>query len=155
MLNFVQGDILDSDCEVLVDAVNCVGVAGKGVALAFKRRFPRLHSHYLSICEYGLIQPGIPKWHLNMDSSSPTWIVLFPTKNHWRDPSKLEWIDKGLRRLAEDLLEEGELGISSIALPALGCGAGGLDWEREVKPLMLTHLGSLNLRIDIHEPQTA
>ncbi|MEP0797354.1 macro domain-containing protein [Trichocoleus sp. DQ-A3] len=132
MLEFKQGNLLEEDAEALINAVNCVGVMGKGIALLFKQAFPENFQQYKKACDAKEVQPGrmftVPTGKL----FNPKYIINFPTKPHWREKSKIEDIQTGLKTLVAEVQQ---LGISSIAIPALGCGNGGLDWL-EVKPLI-------------------
>jgi O-acetyl-ADP-ribose deacetylase (regulator of RNase III) len=132
MLEFKQGNLLEEDAEALVNAINCVGVMGKGIALQFKQAFPENFQQYKQACDAKEVQPGqmftVPTGKL----FNPEYIINFPTKRHWRDKSKIEDIQTGLKELVAEVQQ---LGITSIAIPALGCGNGGLDWL-EVKPLI-------------------
>ena len=132
MLELKQGNLLEEDAEALLNAVNCVGVMGKGIALQFKQAFPENFQQYKKACDAKEVQPGqmftVPTGKL----SNPKYIINFPTKRHWRDKSKIADIQIGLKAL---VVEVQQLGITSIAIPALGCGNGGLDWV-EVKPLI-------------------
>jgi O-acetyl-ADP-ribose deacetylase (regulator of RNase III) len=132
MLEFKQGNLLEEDANALVNAVNCVGVMGKGIALQFKQAFPENFQQYKKACDAKEMQPGrmftVPTGKL----FNPKYIINFPTKRHWRDKSKIEDIQTGLKALVAEVQQ---LGITSIAIPALGCGNGGLDWL-EVKPLV-------------------
>ena len=132
MIEWRKGDLFSSGVEVLVDPVNCVGVPGAGLALAFKRRYPRATKEYIDACHRGLLFPGSV---LVVASQRPPVkaICFFPTKADWRDPSKIEYVIGGLKTLASAMLaSRGDLGlpggIQSIAIPALGCGFGGLEW---------------------------
>ena len=141
----IRGNLFESTTQTLVNTVNCYGVMGKGIALEFKNRFPEMYSIYSDYCDQKIIQPGI----LQIWNKSNPWILNFPTKKHWRNPSKIEYIESGLKKFAENYLEKG---ISSIAFPQLGCSLGGLQWENEVKPLMYQHLEPLkNLDVEIYE----
>ena len=125
------GDLLKQDgIDAIVNTVNCVGIMGKGIALQFKRKWPDNFKAYEGACKRGEVVPG--KMHV-FDSGGlikPNFIINFPTKNHWKERSKLSYIDDGLH----DLINQIErLHIRSIAIPPLGCGNGGLDWE-EVRP---------------------
>lgn len=143
-----RGDLLAADCDALVNAVNTVGVMGKGIALAFKKRFPEMYADYRRRCKNDELQLGEPYLYRG---AAPPAIINFPTKGHWRSNSKLEAIDQGLAFLAERLPG---WELTSIALPALGCGAGGLRWA-DVQPLIETHLGPLDVRSHVYLPLDA
>lgn len=145
MILFVQGNLFESPAQVITNTVNCVGVMGKGVALEFKRRYPGMFEDYQAKCTAGEIRPGQP--YLWEDDT--TQILNFPTKDHWRGESRLEYIERGLRYIAEHY---DELGIHSIAMPPLGCGNGGLDWA-DVKALMIRYLGPIpHLEVYVYAP---
>ena len=130
MLKFLQGNLFDAPAEALVNTVNTVGVMGKGIALMFKEAFP---DNFLAYSDAAKRQEiGIGRMFVTETRflQGPKWLINFPTKKHWRNPSKLEWIVEGLRDLTRVIEEKG---IRSIALPPLGCGNGGLDWA-EVRP---------------------
>lgn len=146
MVTFVKGDIFKSPAQVLTNTVNCVGIMGKGVALEFKNRYPQMFGDYKSKCDQGNVKPGQPYLWEN-DSSQ---VLNFPTKRHWRDNSLLQDIEEGLKHLANSYEQ---MGIQSIAMPALGCGLGGLKWS-EVQPLIMKYLGALpDLDVYVYEPQ--
>ena len=148
MVTFVNGDIFSSPAQVLTNTVNCVGVMGKGVALEFKNRCPAMFNDYKNRCDRNEVKPGTP--YLWEDDS--TQVLNFPTKRHWREPSLVQDIVDGLKYLAENY---GSMGIQSLAMPALGCGNGGLSWS-EVRPLIETYLGPIpDLDVYIYEPQSA
>jgi O-acetyl-ADP-ribose deacetylase (regulator of RNase III) len=130
-----SGDIFERAAEgaVLVNPVNCVGVSGKGLAKEFKRRFPKQQRQYECLCGIGHVRPGKV---LFFDP-----VVYFPTKNHWRNPSEIDWIRDGLIDLREFIELEHNIG-RSLAVPALGCGLGGLSWS-DVLPLIYKHLGDM------------
>ena len=139
------GDIFSSNMKTLVNTVNCVGVMGKGIAQEFKKRYPHMFEEYTTLCENKEIQPGKPHYYPN---PSDTSILNFPTKDHWRSPSKLSYIIDGLKWFRENYKI---LGISSIAFPPLGCGNGGLTWEI-VGPIMYLYLHDLPIDIEIYAP---
>jgi O-acetyl-ADP-ribose deacetylase (regulator of RNase III) len=132
MLEFKQGNLLEEDANALVNAVNCVGVMGKGIALQFKQAFPENFQQYKKAGDAKEVQPGRMFTVSTGKLFNPKYIINFPTKRHWRDKSKIEDIQTGLKALVAEVQQ---LGITSIAIPALGCGNGGLDWL-EVKPLV-------------------
>lgn len=126
------GNLLEENAEALVNTVNCVGVMGKGIALQFKQAFPDNFAKYQKACRENKVKPGqmfvVPTGSL----FNPKYIINFPTKIHWRGKSKIEYIEKGLTALVQEVKR---LGIKSIAVPPLGCGNGGLEWD-EVRPLI-------------------
>jgi O-acetyl-ADP-ribose deacetylase (regulator of RNase III) len=129
LIEFVSGNIFDSDCQALVNPVNCVGISGKGLALAFKNKYPQMFQAYRQTCLDGKLTVG----QLHIWPDKEKFIVNFPTKIHWRNPSQLQWIEMGLVALAEFVKENN---IVSIALPKLGCGLGGLEFA-EIKEKLI------------------
>lgn len=128
MITYVTGNIFDSPAEVLVNPVNCVGTMGAGLARQFRERFHENYKRYLIECGHGRLLPGGVFW---FDEAGKE-IANFPTKYHWRDFSKLGDIKSGLDDLVAKIAIRG---VRSIAIPALGCGLGGLNWS-DVKPLI-------------------
>ncbi|MBU1194170.1 MAG: macro domain-containing protein [Proteobacteria bacterium] len=145
MIKVLIGNIFDSNAQTLVNTVNCVGVMGKGIALEFKKRFPDMMKDYKTRCTTKMIQPGEPYLFRDLIGTS---ILNFPTKNHWRSPSRLEDIIKGLYIFTQKYKD---WGIKSIAFPPLGCGNGGLDWKI-VGPLMYQSFISLDISVEIYAP---
>jgi O-acetyl-ADP-ribose deacetylase (regulator of RNase III) len=145
MIIIKQGNIFQSECQTITSPVNCLGICGKGLALAFKQNFPNYYIEYKNLCTNNKILPGHPVLHKNFTP----YILSFPTKDHWRDPSKLEWIETGLS-IIKNKYEQ--LGIISLALPALGVGLGGLDWT-EVKEMTYSILDDLPLEVELYEPR--
>lgn len=148
MIIYKEGNILDAKADALVNTVNTVGVMGKGIALQFKQQFPEIYKVYKSAAERGEIVTGkvqvVPAQNMN----GVKYVVNFPTKQHWRNPSKISWIKEGLIDLREQIANSD---IRSIAIPPLGCGQGGLKWE-SVRPLIESALKDLNAEIIIYEP---
>ena len=132
MIESTSGDLLKADVEALVNAVNCAGVMGKGIALQFKRAFPANFQVYEKACRAGNVVPGRMLIHEIGGSLRPRYIINFPTKRHWRAASLVEDVESGLRSLAKDVRR---LNIRSIAVPPLGCGLGGLEWQ-VVRPMI-------------------
>lgn len=152
MIRYTTGNLLDADAEALVNTVNTVGVMGKGIALMFKERFPDIFHAYKTACDRGDVQVGRMFVTPTGELGGPQWVVHFPTKKHWRPPSKLAWIDEGLADLRRVILEKD---IQSVALPPLGSGNGKLDWL-DVKPLIEQHLGGLEgVDVLVFEPTRA
>jgi len=149
MLKISTGNLLDAEVDALVNTVNTEGVMGKGVALQFKKKFPEMYEPYRQACEAGEVLPG--KMHVFKRESliGPRYIINFPTKRHWRSPSRLEDIASGLDALK---LEIHRLKIHSVALPPLGCGNGGLNWP-DVHRLIEEKLKSLEgVQVMIYPP---
>lgn len=146
MLYFVSGNFWDQPADIRVNTVNCVGVSGKGVALQFKKAHPEMYQAYRAACERGEVQPG--RLHI-FDVSDSYKIVNFPTKRHWRDNSRYDDIDLGLKALQELLRA---LGKVTVTLPALGCGHGGLDWNR-IRRRITVFLGDLEAEIYVYSPE--
>jgi O-acetyl-ADP-ribose deacetylase (regulator of RNase III) len=149
MIEYVDGDLLQADADALVNTVNTVGVMGKGVALQFKQAAPSNYKAYRAACKRGEVVLGKMFVFDAGQLTRPRYIVNFPTKAHWKARSRLADVEAGLadlRRVVQDL------GISSIAVPPLGCGNGGLDW-RDVKPLIAEALGDVDgVRVLVYEP---
>lgn len=146
MIKIRTGNLLESDCQTLVNTVNCVGVMGKGIALEFKGLYPTMFKDYVAKCNRGEVKPGEP--YLYRDFFSP-WVINFPTKDHWRGRTKMEWIINGLEQL---VCNYRHWGIESLAVPALGCGNGGLSWA-EVGPIMYEYLEKLTIPVVIYAPE--
>lgn len=132
MIEYKKGNLLESEAKALVNTVNCVGVMGKGIALQFKQAYPDNFKEYEKACKNKLVMPG--KMFI-VDTGSmfnPRYIINFPTKRHWKEKSKIEDIKSGL---VDFVVKIREYGVKSVAIPPLGCGNGGLDWE-QVRPLI-------------------
>lgn len=143
MIKYVSGDIFQSDTQVIVNPVNCVGAMGKGLALAFKEKYPKMFLTYRAFCEKGLLSPGkLMYWRTYPGPS----VLCFPTKKDWRDPSRLDYIESGLQKFVQTYKDKD---IKSIAFPLLGCGLGGLK-KTEVLPLMEKYLSPLDIDIYIY-----
>jgi len=145
MLHFTNGDMFETPVDIRVNTVNCVGVMGAGVALAFKTRYPAMFREYKKACDVGALKPGT----LNVWHTLTEWVVNFPTKRHWRENSKYEDIEDGLKALRRYLESVGR--PVRVALPALGCGHGGLDWSR-VSKLIENYLRTIEAEIFVFEP---
>ena len=133
MVKVEKGSIFDSSAQTLVNTINCVGAMGKGIALEFKIRYPAMYEQYRVLCQRRLFKPGT-LWIYKAEDGK--WILNFPTKVHWRNPSKIEYIRAGLEKFVSTWKEKG---ITSVAFPLLGCSNGGLDWN-EVLPIMKDYL---------------
>ncbi len=149
MIQLKTGNLLKSDAEALVNTVNTVGVMGKGIALQFKTLFPYNYKVYRKACREGKLEIGQMLAVKDQSVLNGDCLVInFPTKTHWRSPSKYEYIDKGLIALRKLIIESK---IQSIAIPPLGCGNGGLQWSI-VKTKIVEHLSDLEARVILYEP---
>jgi len=145
MIKVIIGDIFESQAQTLVNTVNCVGIMGKGIALEFKKRFPDMFKDYVRLCETKQVRLGRPYLFKRMFQP---WILNFPTKDHWRSVSRLQDIIEGLRYLQQHYKA---WGITSLAVPPLGCGHGGLEW-RVVGPTLYRHLKVLDIPVELYAP---
>lgn len=143
MLTYVDESIFSSPARVLVNTVNTVGVMGKGLALEFKRLFPEMFRSYQQLCESRAFEIGT----LQLFRTANKEILNFPTKKHWRSPSQVEYIERGLEAFVR-LYRDWE--IPSISFPQLGCGNGELDWEEQVRPIMERYLADLPIDVFVH-----
>ena len=148
MIAYTQGNVLEARVEALVNTVNTVGVMGKGVALMFKERFGDNFRRYAAACKSGEVQTGKMFVTQVAELDGPRWIVNFPTKQHWRAPSRMEWVVEGLQDLRRFLVEQQ---IQSIAIPPLGAGNGGLEWP-DVREQIERALADLEVEILVFEP---
>ncbi len=148
MIIYKEGNILDAKADALVNTVNTVGVMGKGIALQFKYAFPENYKIYKQASERNEIAVGKVQVVPVNDLNGVKFIINFPTKQHWRNPSKLQWIKDGLKDLHDQI---SNYDIKSIALPPLGCGNGGLDWN-VVKPIIEQSLSDMAIDVLVYEP---
>ena len=149
MIEYKTGDILAEKAEALVNTVNCVGAMGRGIALQFKRAFPDNFKAYTARCKHEKMQPGKVFVYKTGELFHPRYIINFPTKRHWKGKSRMEDIESGLVSLAKEIRSHH---IRSIAIPPLGSGLGGLEWQ-EVREHLEAALNELkNVRIVIFEP---
>lgn len=148
-MKFVQGDLFASGAEAIINPVNCVGVMGKGLALAFKQRHPANFRAYKQACDTGELKPG-RLLIVETGQMQPRLIINFPTKRHWRAKSRLDDVAAGLRTLKSEVQRHR---ISSLAIPALGAGLGGLDWAEVRAAIELELAGLENVQIMVFEPQ--
>jgi O-acetyl-ADP-ribose deacetylase (regulator of RNase III) len=150
MFKITRGNLLKADVEALVNTVNCVGVMGKGIALQFKQAFRDNFQAYASACREGKVKPGCMFTFPTSRMINPKYIINFPTKRHWKEKSKLEYIEQGLNALVAEVRR---LGIKTIAIPPLGCGYGGLRWP-EVRNLIETAFDQLpDVQLLLFEPK--
>ena len=143
MITYVVCDLFRSPARVLVNTVNTVGVMGKGIAKDFKRIYPDMFQQYQKLCEQQMFDIG----ELWLYKTNNRWVLNFPTKRHWRNPSRPEFIEMGLKKFVR---KYHMYGITTVSFPQLGCGNGELDWEQQVRPLMEKHLHHLPISVFIH-----
>jgi O-acetyl-ADP-ribose deacetylase (regulator of RNase III) len=149
MIEYRTGNILDAEVEALVNSVNCVGVMGRGVALQFKKAFPKNFKAYRAAYRRGEVVPG-RMFVFETGLLRPRYIINFPTKRHWRGKARMEDIEAGLRALVEEVVRRG---IRSIAIPPLGCGFGGLEWEKVRRRIEQAFSNLPEVRVLLYEPQ--
>ena len=142
MIEYIEGNIFNSPAQVIVNTVNTVGVMGKGLALSFKKRYPKMFEAYKRACDKHQLTIG----KLMLYYAPDHWIMMFPTKESWRNPSKLEYLEAGLNKFVTTYAEKK---ITSIAFPKLGCGNGELSWT-DVKPVMEKYLKPLPITVYIY-----
>jgi O-acetyl-ADP-ribose deacetylase (regulator of RNase III) len=143
MLTYVTISLFESPAQTLVNTVNTVGVMGKGIAAVFKELYPEMYKRYRRLCQEGELDVGM----LYIYRTPNKIIVNFPTKKHWRQRSRVEYIEAGLEKF---VTHYGDYGISSVSFPQLGCGHGELDWDRQVQPVMERFLRDLPIPVYIH-----
>ena len=149
MIVFKNGNLFDSECQTLVNTVNCYGVMGKGIALQFKQRYPDMFNEYKLACKNFELSSGGDIWIYDyVDMYKPKKILCFATKVMWQYPSRIEWIERGLQVFFNNYKY---WKLESVAWPKLGCTNGGLDWENEVKPLMIKYLDDIDIINEIYE----
>jgi O-acetyl-ADP-ribose deacetylase (regulator of RNase III)/uncharacterized protein YwgA len=144
-MKVLVGDILKSKAQTLINTVNCVGIMGKGIALEFKKRFPEMFKDYAERCERKEVKLGVPYLYRTL---FPPQIVNFPTKDHWKSVSRIGDIERGLQHLLQHYKE---WGITSLAVPPLGCGNGQLEW-RAVGPLIYRYVKQMDIPVEMYAP---
>jgi len=149
MIKYTTGNIIEANTEAIVNTVNTVGVMGKGIALAFKKAFPDNYKIYKKLCQSKEFNIG-DLLITNTGQLTPKYVINFPTKEHWRRKSKIEYVEIGMQELVKEINLKN---IKSISIPPLGCGNGGLNWKK-VKPIILKNLENLANKVDviIYEP---
>ena len=145
LIRFISGNIFTTSCQTLVNTVNCVGVMGAGIALEYKYRYPEMFEKYVTLCREKKIEVG-KLWIYNVPDKDRK-ILNFPTKNHWRYPTKLEYLEKGLEKFIDTYKEKN---ITSIAFPLLGAQNGGIDPQTS-KSVMEKYLSRCDIKIEIYE----
>lgn len=154
MIEYRSGDLLKADADALVNTVNTVGVMGKGIALQFKQAYPENYKAFQQVCNAGELKPGgvFTFERGRMHSDKPCYILNVATKKHWRSKSRREDVRTGAANIAGEVRR---LGIKSVAIPPLGCGNGGLDWN-DVRPLIGQAMQTLqDVKVLVFEPKGA
>ena len=147
MLHILKGNIFASQCQTLVNTVNCVGVMGAGIALEFKLRYPQMYAEYEEYCSRGKLDVGkLWLYKREADGEHRHWVLNFPTKKHWRNPSKSEYLEAGLRNFVDTYRRRG---IKSVAFPILGAQNGGMD-EADSVSIMVRHLYRCDIDVEIY-----
>lgn len=149
MIRYIQGNLLDAPVEALVNTVNEVGVMGKGIALMFREAFPESARAYEEACARHEVRVGRVLVTQNRTLVGPRWILHLPTKKHWRQPSRIEWVREGLKDLVRIVRENG---IRSLALPPLGCGNGGLEWTQVRREIEAALAEIPDVEVLVYEP---
>ncbi len=152
MIQVKKGDILTQEVEALVNTVNCVGIMGRGIALQFKKAFPKNFVAYKEACDRGVVRPGRMFVYETGELTNPKYIINFPTKRHWRGKSRMEDIESGLIALRQEIEERS---IRSVAIPPLGSGLGGLYWPDVRAKIEGVLAGLSNMEIIVFEPGEA
>ena len=142
-LKVIDGNLFESNCQTIVNTINCFGVMGKGIALEYKKRFPDMFLRYKELCGKKLIRPGI-LWLYKADNK---WILNFPTKDHWKNPSKIEYLESGLTKFLNTYKNKG---ITSIAFPLLGASNGGIDPDLSLE-VMKKYLSQCDIEVEIYK----
>lgn len=146
-MKIIEGNIFNTKCQTVVNTVNCVGVMGKGIAFEFRLRYPEMCDKYVELCNQKLLAPGL----LWLYKSADRWILNFPTKIHWKYPSKEEYLEKGLQKFVDTYHEKQ---ISSIAFPMLGANNGGLkeDVSLSIMEKYLSKCKDIDIEIYKYKP---
>lgn len=145
MITYLETSVFESPAQTLVNTVNIEGVMGKGIAKEFKARYPAMYREYRVLCDQRKLQVGM----LHVWRGDKRWVLNFPTKTTWRQPSKIEYIKAGLEKF---VVTYQRLGINSVSFPPLGCGNGNLNWS-DVRPVMESYLAKINIPVYIHDVQ--
>jgi O-acetyl-ADP-ribose deacetylase (regulator of RNase III) len=149
MIQYKAGNLFDDDAQCFVNAVNCAGVMGAGIAKEFKRRYPDYFKHYQTLCKDGYLCHAGDVAMSAIEGPSDLKIISAATKTHWDGPSTLSSIDTALRWIAH---KARIYKLLSIAMPALGCGLGGLKWA-DVQPLIEKHLSGIDCDVRVYLPR--
>lgn len=149
-IQIIEGNLFTTSCQTIVNTINCVGAMGAGIALECRLRYPKMFERYQTLCNSAHFKPGVLwlyKGGTDASDIDEKWILNFPTKVHWKYPSRMEWLSAGLQKFVTTYREKG---ITSIAFPVLGSLNGGLDPD-EVIELMESKLSECELPIEIYK----
>ncbi len=149
MIELREGDLLEAETEALVNAVNVVGVMGRGIALQFRKRFPEMYEEYREACALGKVQPGSVHVYERREMFGPRYLINFPTKRHWKERARIEDIEAGLQSLVKEIQSRD---IRSVAVPPLGCGLGGLSWSDVLPRIQVEFERVPKVRVFIYQP---
>ena len=152
MIRYTQGNLLEAHAEAVINTVNEIGVMGKGIALMIREAFPSSAKAYMEACKRGEVRVGKMFVTAAEGLLGPRWIIHFPTKKHWRHPSRMEWVRDGLEDLVRVLREKQ---IRSVAMPPLGCGNGGLEWSQVRREIELAMSDLVDVDVIVYEPTSA
>ena len=142
-VKIVKGDLFESEAQTIVNTINCVGAMGKGIALQYKVRYPKMYERYRELCKEKLITVG-KLWLYKTDNK---WILNFPTKDHWRNPSEIEYLESGLIKFVKTYKEKG---ITSVAFPLLGANNGGIPPKKSLS-IMISYLNRCDIPVYIYD----
>lgn len=143
MIKIIRGNIFTTDCQSIVNTVNCVGVMGAGIAYEFRLRYPEMYEKYQELCKNNMLDIG-KLWIYKKNENK--WIINFPTKYHWKYPSKIEYLEKGLKKFVSTYEDKG---IVSVAFPILGATNGGIPQEKSIQ-IMEKYLSNINILVEIY-----
>jgi O-acetyl-ADP-ribose deacetylase (regulator of RNase III) len=149
IIEVTTGDLFTSAAEALINPVNTEGAMGAGLALQFRAAYPAMFQEYLEVCSRRMLEVGTLHWW-HTGNTEPRFIVNFPTKKLWREPSRLEWIDAGLQTLRAQVEARS---VESVALPALGCGLGGLPWDKVRAKIHLRLRSLVGVDVYVYPPR--
>lgn len=142
-VKIIKGNIFTSECQSIVNTINCVGVMGAGIALEYRLRYPKMYLKYIQLCSEKKINIGL----LWIYKSPDKWVLNFPTKKHWKYPSKEEYLHEGLEKFCNTYKEKG---IESIAFPLLGADKGGINQEKSLS-IMKGYLDTIDIEVEIYQ----
>jgi O-acetyl-ADP-ribose deacetylase (regulator of RNase III) len=149
IIEVTTGDLFTSSADALINPVNTEGAMGAGLALKFRAAYPEMFGEYLEVCKRRMLEVGTLHWW-HTGGTEPRFVVNFPTKKLWREPSRLEWIDRGLQTLRAQVEARN---VESLAIPALGCGLGGLPWDKVRDKIFLRLRPLIGVDVFLYPPR--